>query len=185
MDIPLSPLTQWRHEHNFSLGEFAKAAHCTRVAVQRTESGCYTAVPSGIVDALLSRPTILTDGTSLLSSEEIIAAYETFQTRTRRLTYLSGQLKPHLPPLPVGVSSLNPNLRPPSPIVHWRLDSGVASQLQFCKLLCLHPVGVSNVEDGTQRKLPRQMLVALAEAGYDDELIETLSKRQADYYDSK
>lgn len=174
---PLSPISQWRHEHNYSLGEFAKAANVTRVAVQRTESGCYTAVPDGIMSALLSRPTVLSDGTSLLSSDEITAAYETFQARTRRLTYLQGLLKPYLPPVnPVGV---------PSPVVHWRLDSGIASQLQFCKLLCLHPVGVANVEAGTQRKIPKQMLAAIAQAGYDDSLIEELSKRQAAYYDSK
>ena len=195
---PLSPLTAWRHEHNYSLGEFAKASGCTRVAVQRKESGCYTAVHDGIMTALLSRPTVLTDGTSLLSTDEIAQAYETFQTRTRRLTYLSQLLKPYLPPLPpyhstshlnqplpIKPLSIKPPVGVPSPIVHWRLDSGVASQLQFCKLLCLHPHTVNQAESGAQRKLPRQMLAALAQAGYDDGLIEELSKRQADYYDSK
>lgn len=172
----MNPVTEFRTTTlNYSLNEFAKAAHVSRVAVQRTESGCYPQVPPAITQLILDHPTLLADGTSLLSDEEINAAYSLFQTRTRRLTYLHGLLTPSLP------------ITPPftSPVVHWRLTSGVPSQLLFCKLLCLHPHVVNQVETGRQTKLPKQMLAALEEAGYDDELIEELSRRQAIYSGTK
>lgn len=172
---PLNPVQEWRLVHNYSLNEFAKAAGVSKVAVQRTESGCYTSVPDSIITTMLDRPTVLDDGTPLTHSDEIQSAYRVFQARTRRLTYLSHLLSPQLPTnIPVGGS----------PIVVWRLSSGVSSQLLLCKLLCMHPHVVNQLETGKQRKLGSQMLTALQEAGYDDEFIEQLSNRQAEYHDS-
>lgn len=176
LTAPLNPVHEWRLVNNYSLNEFAKATGVSKVAVQRTESGCYTTVPSGIVDAILDRPTVLDDGTPLTHSDEISTAYRVFQARTRRLTYLTSKLSPTLP---VGVSPAA------SPVVTWRLSSGVSSQLLLCKLLCMHPHVINQLETGKQRKLGSQMVEALTQAGYDDEFIEELSLRQAEYYDLK
>lgn len=169
--MPNNPVQQARLHAGQSLHEFAQSCGVSRVAVQRTESGCYIAVPPAIIDRLLSLLFITPEGVPLTTDVEIQTAYSEFQKQTRRETYLAGRLTLDLPDFPVGVS----------PVYYWRLMSGVASQLEFCKLLCLHPYTIEKTENGVQQKLPKQLLAALREAGYDDTLIHELDRRQRLY----
>jgi hypothetical protein len=170
--IPMStnPIRQARIDAKRSLAEFAKECGVSRVAVQRTESGCYIEVPPAIVTGLLNHLTVLSDGTPLTTENEIQAAYSEYQKQTRRDTYLQQKLLPDATP-PVGVS----------PVVYWRLMSGVPSQLEFCKLLCLHPYVIDKTESGAQKSLPKQLVVVMQQAGYDDSLIELLDRKQQEY----
>lgn len=166
-----NPVHEARLQARQSLHEFAQACNVSRVAVQRTESGCYIAVPPAIVSHLLDLLVILPDGRPLTTDGEIQEAYHEFQREQRKQTYLAGSLVLDLPDFPVGVS----------PVVYWRLISGVASQLEFCKLLCVHPYVIDKTESGRQVKLPKQLLAALQDAGYDDTLIHELDRRQRIY----
>lgn len=166
----INPVKAARTQSSQSLHEFAQACSVSRVAVQRTESGCYIEVPPAIVNYLLTVLYITDDGVPLTTEGEIHEAYKAFQLFTRRETYKFGVLSPAVH-FPVGVS----------PVVYWRLTSGVSSQLEFCKLLCLHPYVMNKVESGKQSKLPKQLLAALRDAGYDDTLIHDLSEAQREY----
>lgn len=168
--MPANPIREARLMLDQSLHEFAQSCSVSRVAVQRAEAGCYIAVPPSIVNYLSGQLLVLPDETPLTTDVEIQTAYKTYQFLTRRDTYLDQVLSSGVT-FPVGVS----------PVVYWRLTSGVSSQLEFCKLLCVHPYVINKLESGVQHKLPKQLLAAMREAGYDDEMIETLSKAQALY----
>jgi hypothetical protein len=169
----MNPVHAFRLTRGWSLGDFAKASNTSRVAIQRTESGVYTLVPPKIVSTILDHPTVLEDDTSLLTNEEIQDAYSNWQISTRRSAYLDQKLNWTLPP--VGGS----------PVVVWRYSSGVASQLEFCKLLCVHPFVINKTELGLQPTLPKQLVTALIDGGWDDSFIDELKVRQRVFHEER
>ncbi len=166
----LNPIKEFRQVRGLSVADLAGRAGVTPLAVHRTEQGVFAQVPPRLLYPVLQDVFITETGDVITDEDSLQEVYRKFQRFTRRQNY--GCLTESLPPFKAGVS----------PLVHWRMLSGVESQMGLCSLLCVHPSPIREIELGKQRKLPNQLVEALLESGYDDETIGQLAVRQERYY---
>ena len=168
-----NPIVEFRLANSLSQEALARMAGITRLAVMRTEQGIFSRIPPALISALLSKVMVTQEGDALTSDEEINLAYHKFQREVRRANY--GALTETLPE----------EIRGVSPLIHWRLKSGLASQMGLCRKFCIHPASVAQFESGLQKKLPDQVLEALLEAGYDEDTLQKLQARQLTYIEAR
>ena len=168
-----NPVKDFRAQLSLSLRDLANLANVTPLAIVRTEQGVFTNVPPNIVSAMLSTKLVVVGDYVLSDPDSIHEAYVAWQRYQRRANF--GKLTPELPPFKPMVS----------PLLHWRLTSSLPSQMGLCKAFCIHPSPVAQVETGKQRKLPTQLVDALAQAGYDDNTLQNLAHRQMKYTERK
>lgn len=166
----INPIREFRQVKGLSVSALASMAGVTPLAVHRAEQGVFVRVPPSLVSPIIDSQLVTESGHALVDEDSLNDAYREFQRKTRRENY--GCLNQSLPEFKAGVS----------PLVHWRMLSGVESQMGLCSLLCVHPSPVRQVERGEQRKLPSQLVEALSESGYDDLAIHELAVRQERYY---
>lgn len=152
------------------MADLASTARITPLAVHRTEQGVYSRVPPSLARPITQSEFITQDNYVLSDEDSLHECYQAWVRQTRKQNY--GCLTESLPDFKAGVS----------PLVHWRMLSGVESQMGLCSLLCVHPSPIREIERGTQRKLPIQLVEALIDSGYDDDTIQQLAVRQERYY---
>ncbi len=162
-----NPIREFREHYDLSLSNLAKLAGVTPLAITRCEQAVFTDIPPNVEAAILSKePIITTKGFVLSDPESLREAYRNYQHRTRVASF--GILTPTLPENNSGIS----------PLLHWRLSSGLTSQMGFCKAFCVHPGPVAQIEKGRQRALSLQLVDALKESGYSQETLVALQERQ-------
>lgn len=166
----LNPIREFRQAQGLSVADLAQRAGVTPLAVHRAEQGVFAQVPPRLVYPLLEAELITEEGYILSDEDSLNECYKAWVRKTRRANY--GCLTESLPPFKPGVS----------PLVHWRMLSGVESQMGLCSLLCVHPSPIRETELGKQRKLPNQLVEALLDSGYDDDTIQQLAYRQERYH---
>jgi transcriptional regulator with XRE-family HTH domain len=197
-----NPIKQFRSAENLTMQELADLSGVSKSAVLRAEQGVFNDIPPALVDFISSR------GYDILA---YAAGYRRFIVDQRKRSYgtLITELPPYtifkealtnpriftqyLAAFVPGDSPLADNLLLANyrsseyrslshPFVQWRLSSGISAQIQIAKSFCIHPAHLSSYElRANTSHTPPQIMTALREAGYSDELLSQLDRRYLEY----
>jgi DNA-binding XRE family transcriptional regulator len=167
---PVNPLKEFRLILGLTQQELANLAHVTRHAVLRTEQGVYALPSLTIMSSLLTTAQRLGHfplqyshtGTAVGDSRTMEAVYTTWVTAKRRRAGLA--ISGMEPPVPLVSPAISAD-----GFLSWRVNHlRIASRMEFCRLLCVHPAVVEKFEKRRQPHLPEQLHTALQEAGLLD-----------------
>lgn len=165
-----NPLKSERLSRNLTQKQLAKLAQISQNAIVKYEHGLYQHASSSIIHALYAW-----DLSHRLTTTH---NYETFD-KNLKVKYMVWRVKavqearPHLQkgryygvhPRPVGLH----------PMADWRTNYlFIDSQMEFCKLLVLHPSILAQYESGHTRSMPSEIKFALAHCDLPDITIEAL-----------
>lgn len=175
----MNPLKAARQDLGLTQDQLGKEANgIARLTVLRAEQGVYQLPPPAILNALQRRG---------LNPEKLEREYLLWQTRERQLHRHALSLPLPTPADFAAVADFSDAefsaYAQSQPLVQWRIISGIESQIEFCKMFCVHPAVISNFEAGRQRKIPTQLVDALTDAGIDYQVITELAKRCREFYD--
>lgn len=172
----VNPLRALREAAGLSSASAAEKAGITPQAVLRNEQAVY-ASPS---DALLQTLWRAAPESDLHDYGILMADYHSFQRGTRQDSF--GVLDPvgFFPVPAVGLPREHP-------FVAWRLFSDVKARIQISKKFCVHPATVFKFEAQPYlcASVPRELIRALLESGYDPLVLDRLEVSFGDYQDSK
>ncbi len=170
----VNPIREFRTHYNLSLSQLADLAGVTPLAITRCEQAVFTDIPPSIASAVLDKePIVTSQGFVLSDPQSLHEAYVNYQRNQRKSSF--GLLTSTLPESQTNYS----------PLLHWRLHSGLSSQMGFCKAFCVHPGPVAQIEKGRQRALPKQLLDALMQSGYPRTTLDELHERQWIFTETK
>lgn len=152
-----NPIKAAREMLGLSISQVAAFADLHRAVIIRSEQGCYASIPPRLYSFLVGR---LGEG-----DPSIALDYQRWVGEKRADSF--GQLSSRLPDY----------IRQVHPFVQWREYSDL-NRNQFCKAFCVNTGTVIRFENNiVQQTVPDQLIEALAEAGYPQEIIQELHIR--------
>lgn len=168
MDI--NPLKAERVQLNLTQAQLAKYADMSQNAIVKFEHGLYAEPSSSIISALfrVSLTRFQVSSSDFINYRDLITvAYKKWRVnkiRAARSVIFKGRQYGSLP-RPVGLH----------PFADWRINYlGVTSQMELCKLLCLHPSILSQYESGRTFSMPHEIKFALNACDLPEITIEAL-----------
>lgn len=170
MDL-INPFKRLRLEAELTLTQLTELGAGSRAFISNAELGLYPDPPERIFAALNSEY-------GYLDYFELKEEYHAWQSAVRKSNY--GCLKPHWLRDPRAYSTADHNVHP---FTSWRLASGITSRVRPAKLYCVSPSIISRFELQPWRisSVPPVLTDALLDAGYDKELLATLTDRWVYY----
>lgn len=166
-----NPLKEARLELNLTQSQLAGLADITPNALIKYEQGLYPEPSLKIITALVEAA----DG-DLLYSTRLFNSY--YDWRAQKVIAARLFFKQHRV-----VNGLNPT-GGLNPFICWRAHHlHIASRLEFCKLLVLHPAVVQKYEEGQMRHMPDSISNTLLAVGVGKDSIDFLDYLGERYYD--
>lgn len=169
---PVNPLVTLRESAGLTVTELSEYADLSLGAVIRAEQGVYTSPSQVLLDALWRRA----PEDDLHDYGILLAEYHNFQELTRRSNYGALDTK-------FDFADCVDTTPATHPFLQWRIDSEIEARIQISKLFCVHPALIFKFEAQPWlcATIPKDLLYALQQSGYDSDLLESFAAAYAVY----
>lgn len=171
----INPLKEARLDRNLTQAQLAKLAGMSSNAVVKYEHGLYSLPSDNIIHALWEwdRNKLKTG----IPYQEFWASLcEKYQAwRVHKKTHANSTLTSRGFTIPPNTTA--------HPLTIWRICLGLNSQMEFCKLLAIHPSIMSQYESGKTRSMPTELHDSLTMASVGSDFIDYLDTRGEEYHD--